>query len=55
MVSVVYRTKSGKLVKRIPAQNSLPERIMEAFQILEDELGEPTARVIFRKNQSPEV
>ena len=53
MVSVVYRTKSGKLVKKIPAQNTFAERMMEAIQILEEELGEANAKIIFRKNQMP--
>jgi len=54
MVSVVYRTKGGKLVKKIPAQNTFAERMIEAVKILEEELGEPTARIVFRKNQGPE-
>jgi len=50
MPSMVYKDKGGETVRKMPHGNSYEVRILEAIKVMED-LGFPSIRVIFRKNQ----
>jgi hypothetical protein len=50
VVSLIYKTKSGKLMRKIPVHNTYEPRILEALKEAE-ELGFASVKVIFRQNQ----
>ena len=52
MVAVVWRKKNGDVEHKVPVGNSYNERLLKAFQIVEDE-GFPSIRVVIRRNQRP--
>jgi hypothetical protein len=50
MPSMVWKTASGETKHKLPHGNSYELRILEAIKEMED-MGFPTVRIIFRKNQ----
>jgi len=50
MPSIVYKDATGETIRKMPHGNSYEMRILEAIKTAED-LGFPSIRVIFRKNQ----